>query len=243
MPAEEVPPALSLVVPTLDEESAIGPFLDALLPVLDGPLAHLAAEVLVMDDASRDRTAEIARERLGERGRVIVRRSLPGLSRAVIEGWRQGRGRLLGVMDADLSHPPALLPELVTAIEAGGADVAIGTRYMPGGGVAGWPLRRRLASQVARGLARTLVRPRDPLSGFLLLRREVIEGVELDPTGWKIGLDVLARGRYRRVAEVPYTFHDRAYGASKFGPTAVVDFLEHTARLRWHLTQRGVVRR
>ncbi len=235
-------PRLSLVVPTLEEEQAIGAFLDALLAVLDGPLAATPCEVLVMDDASRDRTVEIARERLRGRGRVIVRTALPGLSASVIEGWRAARGEVLGVMDADLSHPPDLLPALLAELDRG-ADVVIATRYTEGGGVTGWPLRRRLASRVAGTLARTLVRPRDPLSGYLLLRREVLAGVELDPTGWKIGLDVLVRGRYGRVAEVPYVFHDRAAGKSKFGPRAVREFLVHGARLRWHLLTRGVLRR
>src|SRR5690606_28137041 len=158
------PPRLSLIVPTLEEEQGIGAFLDALLAVLEGPLAAAPCEVLVMDDASRDRTVEIARERLRGRGRVIVRTALPGLSAEV-----------LGVMDADLSHPPDLLPALLAELDRG-ADVAIATRYMEGGGVMGWPFRRRLASRVASSLARTLVRPHDPLSGYLLLRREVLAG-------------------------------------------------------------------
>jgi dolichol-phosphate mannosyltransferase len=230
------------VVPTLEEEAGIEAFLDALLLVLDGPLGEVPSEVLILDDASRDRTAELARARLGPRGRVVVRGSLPGLSRAVIEGWRLARGRVLGVMDADLSHPPALLPALLDAIEDG-ADLAVATRYMPGGGTEGWPLRRQLVSRTASALARTLVRARDPLSGYLLVRREVIEGVELDPTGWKVGLDLLVRGRHARVTEVPYVFHDRTAGVSKFGRQAAHEFLRHCARLRWHLTTQGRLRR
>ena len=88
-------------------------------------------------------------------------------------------------------------------------------RQAPGGGTEGWPLQRRLISRFASGLARSLVEANDPLSGFFLMRREVIDGVELDPCGWKIALEVLVRGRYDRVAEVPFVFRDRAYGSSK----------------------------
>lgn len=222
-------PRLSLIVPTLNEAVAIEGFLDAVLPVLSG----LEAELIVVDDRSRDGTATLARARLARAGvahQVIEREGPPSLGLSVIEGWRAARGRVLGVMDADLSHPPELLPALLAEIEAG-AEVAVATRYMPGGGTEGWPLPRRAASRFASGLARTLVRARDPLSGFFLLRPEVIAGVELSPRGWKIGLEVLCRGRWERLVEVPYVFRDRFQGKSKFSRRVVVDYLAHVARL------------
>ena len=222
-------PRLSLVVPTLNEAVAIGGFLDAVLPVLAG----LDAELIIVDDRSRDGTADLARARL-EQGRVlhqvIERDAPPSLALSVLEGWRAARGRVLGVMDADLSHPPELLPRLLEQVEAG-ADVALATRYMPGGGTEGWPWPRRAASRFASGLARTLVRARDPLSGFFLLRPGVIEGVELSPRGWKIALEVLCRGRWDRLVEVPYVFRDRFQGKSKFSRRIAADYLLHLARL------------
>lgn len=222
-------PRLSLVVPTLNEAVAIEGFLAAVLPVL-GPLE---AELILVDDRSADGTAALAARRLEASAvphRIIVREGPPSLGLSVIEGWRQARAPVLGVMDADLSHPPELLPELLREVEAG-AEVAFATRYMDGGGTEGWPWPRRTASRVASGLARTLVRARDPLSGFFLLRREVLDGVELSPRGWKIGLEVLCRGRWDRLAEVPYVFRDRFQGKSKFGRRVVLDYLIHVARL------------
>lgn len=223
---------LGLVVPTLREAHGIDAFLTALVPVA----REVGAEVLVVDDRSEDDTAGVARAavaRLGAEGivRVVVRDGPRGLSAAVLDGWAQLRAPLLGVMDADLSHPPDLLPRLVDELLSGRADVAIASRYVPGGGVEGWPLRRRLVSRAASLLARPLVAARDPLSGFFVLRRELLEGVRLRPRGWKIALEVLARTRPTRLAQVPFVFRDRAWGRSKFGPRAVVDYLLHLARL------------
>lgn len=237
-------PRLSLVVPTLNEAEGIESFLRTLLAVTD---RMGGVEVLVMDDRSGDGTAELAGAVLGKsertRGEVVVREGPPGLGRSVVEGWQKAQGEVLGVIDADLSHPPSLLPDLLAEID-GGADVAVATRYMPGGGTEGWPLERRVASRFAGGLARALlVGARDPLSGYLVLRREVIDGVELDPTGWKIGLEVLVRGRWSVLGEVPFVFRDRAAGQSKFGAGAVRDFLHHLARLRVDMTRAGRLRR
>ncbi len=232
-------PSLRLVVPTLREAYGVDAFLAALLPVA----REVGAEVVVVDDDSEDGTATVARAAItrleaDDIARVVVRRGPRGLSAAVLEGWRGARAPLLGVMDADLSHPPGLLPRLLDEVR-GGADVAIASRYVPGGGVEGWPLRRRLVSRAASLVGRTLVAARDPLSGFFVVRRDLVEGVALRPRGWKIALEVLARGRPARVAQVPFVFRDRAWGRSKFGPRAVVDFLLHVARLHADRVRRG----
>jgi dolichol-phosphate mannosyltransferase len=130
---------------------------------------------------------------------------------------------VLVVMDADLSHPPESVPALVDAIGAG-ADLAVGSRYVAGGGTVDWPLRRRVVSRVACLMGNVLVPVRDATSGFFALRRAVVEGVRLNPIGFKIGFEVIARGRYRRVVEVPYTFRDREAGASKFGTREIGNY-------------------
>jgi dolichol-phosphate mannosyltransferase len=227
----ETPLRLSVVVPTLEEAVGIESFLERLLPVVVG----LPGEVVLVDDNSSDGTAELARRAIGEHGQVVVRAGPPSLAGAVIEGWELAQAPVVAVIDADLSHPPELLPQLVEAVEAG-ADVAVATRYMPGGGTRGWPLRRQVVSRCASLLARSLTAARDPLSGFLALRRDLIHEVQLDPRGWKIGLEVLARAPWAQVAEVPYVFRDRAQGKSKFGRQAVTDYLWHLGRLhraRW----------
>ena len=157
----------------------------------------------------------------------------------VLEGFRQARGKILCVMDADGSHPPEALPDLVRPILAGEADLSVASRYIPGGRIERWTCYRRLASRTACGLARPLTPERDSTSGFFAVRRSAIEGVDLSTRGFKIGLEIYVKGRHRARREIPYTFTDRKAGASKFGASAVANYLwQLTALAAWKLTNR-----
>jgi dolichol-phosphate mannosyltransferase len=147
-----------------------------------------------------------------------------GLASAVVAGFAQARGDLLLVMDADLSHPPEAVPQLIAAIEDG-ADLAIGSRYIKGGGTEDWPLRRRVVSRAACLMGNVLVPIRDCTSGFFAVRRTAIDGVRLNPIGFKIGFEVMARARYRKAVEIPYVFRDRELGKSKFGRREILQYL------------------
>ncbi len=212
---------ISVVVPTYNEAATVQQLAARLAAALPGR----QWELVVVDDGSPDGTADVA-ERLAPRLplRVVRRPGKLGLASAVIDGFRAARGDLLVVMDADLSHPPEVVPALVDAVVAG-ADLAVGSRYVAGGGTVDWPLRRRVVSRVACLMGNALVPVRDATSGFFALRRDVIEGVRLDPIGFKIGFEVIARGKYRRVVEVPYTFRDREHGRSKFGTREIGNYL------------------
>lgn len=212
---------ISVVVPTYNEAATVPQLAARLAAALRGR----QWELVVVDDGSPDGTADIA-ERLAPRLplRVVRRPGKLGLASAVVDGFRAARGDLLVVMDADLSHPPEVVPALVDAVVAG-ADLAVGSRYVAGGGTVDWPLRRRVVSRVACLIGNALVPVRDATSGFFALRRDVIEGVRLDPIGFKIGFEVIARGKYRRVVEVPYTFRDREHGRSKFGTREIGNYL------------------
>jgi len=223
---------LSLVLPTYNERKS----LQVLLPRLAAQVERIGGpvEFLVVDDNSPDETAEFAsRFEMPEPAvlRVIKREGKFGLSSAVIEGWRAARGNLLGVMDADGSHDESILPEMVNALRDGPAEVVVGSRYVPGGGMGDWPLSRRLISRVAVFMGSFICPAKDVTSGFLLFRREVLEGVSLDPIGFKIGLEVLVRGRYRTFTEVPYTFSDRKKGSSKLGSREIFAYLVQLGRL------------
>ena len=148
----------------------------------------------------------------------------------MVAGFGAAKGDVLLVMDADLSHPPEVAPKLVDAI-ANGADLAVGSRYVAGGGVEDWPLKRQVVSRVACLMGQVLVPVRDSTSGFFALRRSVVDGVKLNPIGFKIGFEVMARGRYRKVIEVPYTFRDREHGSSKFGQREIVQYVQQLGQV------------
>lgn len=178
-----------------------------------------------MDDDSPDGTAELSQSLAANHPiRVVRRAAKAGLASAVVAGFSQAKGDVLVVMDADLSHPPEVVPQLLDAL-AGNADLAVGSRYVAGGGTMDWPLRRRVVSRVACLIGNVLVPVRDCTSGFFAMRRTVVDGARLNPIGFKIGFEVIARGRYRKVVEVPYVFRDRELGRSKFGRREVLQYL------------------
>jgi dolichol-phosphate mannosyltransferase len=180
---------------------------------------------VVIDDGSPDGTADLAESLGGAHPIRVMRRSAKsGLASAVLAGFAHAKGDVLLVMDADLSHPPEITPTLIEAI-ASGADLAVGSRYVKGGGTLDWPLRRRVVSRVACLLGNALVPIRDCTSGFFAVRRSAIDGVKLNPIGFKIGLEVIARGRYKKSVEVPYVFRDRELGRSKFGRREIFQYV------------------
>jgi len=212
---------ISVVVPTYNEAGSIPKLAERLHAALTGR----DWELVIVDDGSPDGTAEIAAALAPRIPVNVVRRAgKAGLASAVVAGFSAAKGDTLVVMDADLSHPPEIVPALVTVIESG-ADLAVGSRYVKGGGVMDWPLKRRVVSRIACLMGNALVPVRDATSGFFALRRSVVDGVALNPIGFKIGFEVIARGRYKTVVEVPYTFRDRELGASKFGRREIMQYV------------------
>jgi dolichol-phosphate mannosyltransferase len=238
------PGRATVILPTYNERET----LPAVLRQLAGAAsrAGLACDTVVVDDSSPDGTAEIAGRIAAELGdalpvTVVVRPRKAGLTSAVLDGVRRSRGDIIVVMDSDLSHPPDVVPALVRVV-AGGAGVAVGSRYVPGGGVAGWPAWRRVLSWGATCLSRVLlgVRVRDPVSGFFAARRSTFETVRFEGAGYKLLLEILASGRAGRVEEVPYRFTERAKGRSKLGAGEIVHFVRLVGRLwRNRIEQRG----
>jgi dolichol-phosphate mannosyltransferase len=215
------------VVPTYNEAGSLPLLVDRLVKAFAGR----EWELVVVDDGSPDGTADLA-DGLGKTHpiRVLRRPGKAGLASAVVAGFAAARGDTLLVMDADLSHPPEVAPKLADAI-ASGADLAVGSRYVSGGGIEDWPMRRQVVSRVACLMGNALVPVRDSTSGFFALRRSVVDGVKLNPIGFKIGFEVMARGRYKKVVEVPYTFRDREHGASKFGQSEIVQYVQQLGQV------------
>lgn len=174
----------------------------------------------------------IARE--DERVHLLVRKGERGLSGAVLYGWRHTDAAILGVMDADLQHPPELLLALMAAIDAGN-DLAIGSRYTAGGHLGEWnPLRKLLSAAavwVTWPIQRVGIRAKDPMSGYFLIRRECVDQIQFQPSGFKLLLEILVRGRIRSVVEVPFAFGQRYRGASKANFKVAWDYAKLLARL------------
>ncbi|TAM81928.1 MAG: glycosyltransferase family 2 protein [Acidobacteria bacterium] len=194
-------------------------------------------ELVVVDDNSGDGTAELAEELSNEfHVRVLRRTGRLGLATAVVDGWKLARGDLLGVIDADLQHPPEILVALANALRQSSADLAVASRYVAGGGTSDWEFVRRVISGGATHLAASVLPLKlsavsDPMSGMFVLQAAAISGVELSPLGYKILLEVLARGRIEHIVEVPYQFEERTRGASKLGARQYGEYLAHLLRL------------
>jgi dolichol-phosphate mannosyltransferase len=222
---------ISLIIPTYNEKDNIVPLVERVHQALSG----YDYEILLVDDNSKDGTIEAATS-LAARFpvKVIVRREERGLATAVVHGLKHAAGNIVAVMDADLQHPPEVLPGLVRAME-NGADMAIASRYIKGGGCPDWGLSRRVISKAALLVSHLLLpatrRVKDPLSGFFMFRREKVDADRLKPSGYKISLEIMLVGNFQRVVEVPYIFEDRSAGKSKLRPQQQIDYLKHVFSL------------
>ncbi len=234
---------LSLVLPTYNEGENIQAMVITLVELLEHRWSG-RYELIVVDDDSPDLTWQKAfnLSRTYPQLRVIRRTEGRGLSTAVIRGWQEARGNFLGVIDADLQHPPQVLLALLAEMERG-ADLAVASRHQSGGGVSQWSLVRRLLSRGAQMLGLLILpevigRLSDPMSGFFLVRRQAIADCPLSPVGYKILIEVVARGRIRWLAEVGYVFRERRSGQSKVTWRQYVEYFQHLCKLRLSLSSR-----
>lgn len=230
---------IALILPTLREAQC----LPGLLREIRGQFEAFAIpfEILVVDDDSRDGTEQIVRSMAAEdyRVRLLLRKQERGLAGAILHGWQHTDATILGVMDADGQHPPEVLPRLIAEIERG-CDLAVASRFAPGAAVAGCGVVRRAVSKASIWLTRPLqpagLRVHDPLSGYFLVRRRCVENILFRPTGFKLLLEVLVRGRVRSVREIPFTFRRRGAGRSKAGLRVGWEYLQLLVQLyRVHL--------
>jgi dolichol-phosphate mannosyltransferase len=228
---------ISLVIPTFNERTNVVPLLDE----LQSALGSTAWEAVFVDDSS-DGTDDVIRQLADADPHVRMlhrEENRGGLAGAVVDGMAWAQGDFICVIDADLQHPPAHVPAMLEAASRTGADLVIASRYVPGGSTAGLegPLRY-VVSRSLRSLARLLfprrlARITDPLGGYFLVRRSIVEGAALRPIGYKILLEILVRCRWRQADELPYRFEPRLSGASKSNLQQGLRFLRHLALLAW----------
>jgi dolichol-phosphate mannosyltransferase len=229
---DSLPPAsVAIVVPTYNERDRLADLVAAIFAAYAAE--GIDGEVIIVDDNSPDGTGALADD-LSARQRIIVvhRAGKLGLGTAVIEGFAAASAPIVGVIDADLSHPPGVLPRMLAAMHAQSADFVVGSRYIEGGGTRNWGLGRLWMSRIACLMARPLTPVRDATSGFFLVRRELARRVAISAGGFKICLELLVRGRPSRVVEVPYVFVGRTSGESKMNLKEAMGYVVQLRELR-----------
>ena len=219
---------VAIIIPILDEHDNVRPMLAALSKALEG----ISWEVVFVDDGSCDGSINLLLDIAvaNPAVRLVQRIGRRGLSTAVIEGMMATAAPIVGVIDGDLQHDETILPALIAAVRERRADVAVGSRYIEGGGTQGWSEGRVRASRLATWLgARIIPTPTsDPMSGFFVTRREIVARIHarLSGIGFKILIDILASSpEPLKVVDIPYVFRGRVAGESKMGSAVAIEYL------------------
>lgn len=230
---------ISIVVPTFNEKDNIAP----LLSRIHGALSSIEHEVIFVDD-SNDETPDVIADIAKTDNTVVLhhRENEKGLATAVVKGFSIAKGDYVACMDADLQHPPEVLVDMYAAMKAG-AHMAIPSRFIKGGSDGGLNLYRKLVSGTARYIGKILLpclrKVSDPTSGLFMIKRELLEGANLNPIGWKIMIEVLAMCQVKKVLETPYVFHDREAGESKLSTKVTLQYLRQVFHLMKYAANNG----
>jgi dolichol-phosphate mannosyltransferase len=220
---------LSVILPTYNESEN----LKVIIPNLSDVFIknNINGEIIVIDDNSPDGTSNVATELAKNYPvRLFVRKNERGIATAVIKGFELATEDLVVVMDADLSHPIEKIPDMIKPILENRCDATVGTRYITGGGSKKWHLIREIISKGAGFLAKGITTLSDPTSGFMAIRKSMIETAPLDPIGWKIVLETIVKANPRLI-EVPIIFTNRLNGKSKLTLKVYIQYLRHLWRL------------
>jgi len=226
----------SIIMPTFQEAKNISALIQRIAAIDFGTTQF---EVIIVDDNSNDGMMETIQQLQPHYPwlKLIVRQDKKGLCHSILTGMQRALFSTWVIMDADLSHPPEKIPELLTALHAHPVDLVIGSRYVKGGSSdSRLPLLRKIFSRLAVLLTRPLIgfQVKDPLSGFLALKKSTyLSGNPLKPIGWKIGLEIMIKCHCRRIEEIPIHFSKRNQGVSKLNLKIVLSYLHHLSHLFW----------
>src|SRR5438477_3164827 len=218
--------SISIIIPTLNEEENVLPLVSEI-----AACAVPFREILFVDDHSTDATCDKIRALSGIHPIRLIKQdgAGPGLATAIMSGARVARGEILLVMDADLSHPPDRIKDLVAPLFAGTADLVVGSRYVKGGSTPGWPAWRRAVSRAGAALAHPLTGLHDSMCGFFAIGRSRLLELAPQTSGFKIVFETMVRARGTlRVREIPIVFRERVHGKSKMSLGVALGFF-----LRW----------
>jgi dolichol-phosphate mannosyltransferase len=229
---------LTLVIPTYNEAANIESLCSLLVKALSKD--NIDFEIIVVDDNSPDQTWKIVQAIAEKDKRInLIRRTRKqGLATAVVAGWLNAQGDILGVMDGDLQQPPEAIPLLLNRLNADPLiDLVIASRNITGASVLKRSAWRKFTSWSGTAMSKfflpkLLAQVSDPMSGFFILRKEVVNNKILTPWGYKILLEILVKGSYRKIAEVPYIFAERKKGGSKAGVKQYLISFMHLLKLR-----------
>ncbi len=232
---------ISILIPTYNESKNI---IDILKSIGEHLPKNILTQTIVIDDNSPDGTGNLVEEYIknvkkiaGNTIDIIHRKAKQGLSSAILNGIQNATGDTIIVMDSDFSHPPSIIPKMIDVLKQSQCDIVIASRYITGGGIQGWSLKRKLISKVATKIAKKGlgVKQRDPMSGFFAFKRNIINGLKFDAIGYKMLLEILVKTKGATVKEIPYTFTDRKFGSSKLGFSTIIDY----AKSVWKLFRSG----
>lgn len=219
---------LSIIVPTYNEAQNIQPLLRKLVNVKKQIKAP--CEIIVVDDNSPDATAQVAM-RVARRCkgiRILVRENERGLASAILYGVQRSKYDAICVMDADFQHPPELIPKLWKNIKE--ADIVVASRFMPGSKVDGLNFHRKMISKLAILVPRVLFskirRVKDPVSGFFMFKKELMNGISFNPYGFKFLLELIVKSKWKKIVEYPFTFKKRRGGTSKLNLKEFLNYLK-----------------
>ena len=228
---------ISIIIPTYNESKNI---LQILRSIGENLPRNIFTEAIVIDDNSPDGTGKIVEDYLKSIKKIadytvdiIHRTTKKGLSSAILKGIQHAKGDTIVVMDSDFSHPPQIIPRMLDALKKYQCDIVVASRYVKGGKIQGWPLKRKLMSKVATVVAKKGlgVRAADPMSGFFAFKRALISGLKFDAIGYKMLLEILVKTKGATVKEIPYTFTDRKFGSSKVTASTAFDYAKSVYKL------------
>jgi dolichol-phosphate mannosyltransferase len=228
---------ISIILPTYNESKNIWGILEHIQKSIP---KDLRAETIVVDDNSPDNTAKIAedyfysiKEKTSHTINIIKRKAKDGLSSAILHGIQAASGNTIVVMDSDFSHPPHIIPKMLDTLKQTSCDIVIASRYVKGGSIQGWTLKRKLMSKIATKIAKKGlgIESYDPMSGFFAFKKNIINGLKFDAIGYKMLLEILVKTKGVKIQEVPYTFENRKAGASKLGASTIFDYCKSVWKL------------
>ena len=230
-------PQVSIIVPTYNESQNIV----SILKLIHENVPHgIHTETIVVDDNSPDGTGKIVDDYISNIKKIaentidiIHRKAKNGLSSAILNGIQNAKGETIVVMDSDFSHPPHIIPKMIEAFKQYQCDLVIASRYITGGNIEGWTIKRKIMSKIATLIAKKGlgVKTKDPMSGFFAFKKNIINGLNFDTLGYKFLLEVLVKTKGINIKEIPYTFENRKFGSSKLDSSIILDYFKSVFKL------------